>query len=124
MRVEGDAEDLRQELFPHGLVPQILQLLVDTWNTFQTPKYDEAEPKITNRFVLALQKEKRNRGGARFRILPHVIDVEGLDMETGKDFVEIDICIPHGYEERCYFGIEAKKLNATGPDGKWEGCNR
>jgi len=119
MRVEGEAESLRQELFPHRLVRQILQLLVETWRTFQRPKNGEDEPKITNRFVLALQAEQRCRR-AQFRVEAHSKDVENLDTNTGKGYVEIDICVPHGYESRCYFGIEAKKLNTTDSNGKWE----
>lgn len=119
MTVEGEADDLYQELFPHGLVPQILQLIVDTWSSFQRPTNDEDEPKITNRFVVSLQKEGRRRR-SQFRIMPHVKDVELLHGDTGKGFVEIDIYVPYGYEPRCYFGIEAKKLNTTSPGGKWE----
>ena len=52
--------------------------------------------------------------------MAHVIDVEHLETETGKGYVEIDIYIPHGYDGRCYFGIEAKKLNTTSAAGKWE----
>ena len=64
MRVEGDAEELSADLFPHGLVPQILQLLVDAWTSFRRPPRDEDEPKITNRFVNALENERRRRGAA------------------------------------------------------------
>ena len=119
MRVEGEADNLNQELFPHGLVPQILRLIVDTWQSFRRPKADEYEPKITNRFVKALEAEGRRRE-ARFRVMAHVKDLEDLDPGTGKGFAEIDIYVPHGYENRCYFGIEAKKLNTTSPSGKWE----
>lgn len=119
MRIEGEADDLRQELFPHGLVPQILQLVVDTWGSFKKPSDAEDEPKINNRFALALQGEGRRRQ-APFRVMPHVKDVEHLDPATGRGFVEIDVCILHGYEPRCYFGIEAKKLNTTSADGKRE----
>jgi hypothetical protein len=119
MRVEGEADLLSQELFPHGLVPQILRLIVDTWGSFQRPDQDEDEPKITNRFVGALEVERRRRG-ARFRIMPHVKDLERLDPESGKGFVEIDVYVPHGFDSRCYFGIEAKKLNTITSGGKWE----
>jgi hypothetical protein len=119
MRVEGEANDLREELFPDWLAPEILELLVGTWETFQRPTDDEDEPKITNRFVVALQRERRRRH-LQFSVRPHDIDLEGLDPATGKGYVEIDICIrSSSYEDRCYFGIEAKKLNTTGPDGKW-----
>jgi hypothetical protein len=119
MRVEGDADELYQELFPHGLVSQIIQLLVDTWRLFERPKDDEDEPKITNRFAGALQNEGRRRR-SRFRIMPHVKDVARLDPQTGRGFVEIDIYVPHGYDSRCFFGIEAKKLNTTSATGKWQ----
>ncbi len=119
MRIEGDAPDLCQELFPHGLVPQIMRLLVDTWRAFERPTDTENEPKITNRFVVALQSEGRRRR-VRFRITAHAKDVENLNTTTGTGYVEIDICVLHGYEPRCYFGIEAKKLNTTSPQGKRE----
>ena len=119
MRVEGEADDLFQELFLHGLVPQILRLVVDTWGLFQRPTDDEDEPKITNRLVAAMELERRRRR-ARFRVMAHVKDLEGLQSETGRGFVEIDIYIPIGFDSRCYFGIEAKKLNTTSPGGKWE----
>ena len=118
MRVEGEADDLRQALFPHGLVREILRLVVDTWAAFDRPTNKEAEPKITDRFAKALQRERRRRG-ARFRVMSHVQDLEKLDPETGKDYGEIDIYVPDGYDERCYFGLEAKKLNTTSPGGKW-----
>src|SRR5439155_9049568 len=102
MSVEGEAEDLYQELFPHGLVPQILRLIVDTWGLFQRPIDGEDEPKITHRFVVALHQEGRRRR-ARFRVTPHSKDLEKLDTETGKGFVEIDICVFQNYEPRCYF---------------------
>lgn len=119
MTVEGEADDLYRQLFPHGLVPRILRFIVETWETFLRPTDDEDEPKITNRFVRAMQAERRRRR-VPFRVEAHTKDVEKLDPATGKGYVEIDICLPHGYDSRCYFGIEAKKLNTTDSEGKWE----
>ena len=110
MRIDGEAPELFDVLFPQGLVPQILKLIVDTWQSFRRPSDDEDEPKITNRFVFDLQEEQRRRR-APFRVEPHVKDIEHLDPATGRGYFEIDICIPHGYDSQCYFGIEAKKLN-------------
>jgi hypothetical protein len=118
MRIEGEAPGLEGELFPHGLVPQILRLLVDSWSTFDPPTDDEDEPKITNRFVVALQ-DTRRRKRFQLRVEAHAKDVGTLDPGTGRGYVEIDICVPHGYESRCYFGIEAKKLNTTDSKGRW-----
>ncbi len=116
MRVEGEAPGLADLLFPNGLVPQILRLLIDTWETFDKPADDEDEPKITNRFVKALQNERRRRKLC-FRVVAHSKDLEDLDEATGRGFAEIDIMVPHAYDERCYFALEAKKLNTGNKAG-------
>jgi hypothetical protein len=112
VRVEG-AADLGELLFPHGLIPQILSLFIDVWRVLRRPDLTESEPKITNRFVKALAKEKRRRG-YRFTVKPHEKELEHLDESTGRGYGEIDIVVQHGCDERCYFAFEAKKL-CTGP---------
>lgn len=119
MRVEGEAARLAESLFPEGLVPQILRLIVDAWAGFRRPAQDEGEPKITHRFVKAMQARKQEQG-LQFRVVPHEKELAHLDEQTGQGYAEIDILVPHGYDERCYFGIEAKKLNTTTEAGKWE----
>jgi hypothetical protein len=37
MRTEGQADAFAALLFPEGLIPQILNLLADTWQTFKKP---------------------------------------------------------------------------------------
>lgn len=118
MRVEG-SDELAALLFPEGLIPQILKLMVETWETFRKPTDAEDEPKITNRFVKSMQQRSAAEG-LKFRVIAHVKELEDLDEETGKGFAEIDILVPHKYDYRCYFGIEAKKLNVTSDAGKWE----
>jgi hypothetical protein len=56
----------------------------------------------------------------KFRVIAHAKELEHLDAITGKGFAEIDILVPHEYDYRCYFGIEAKKLNTTSEADKWE----
>jgi len=119
VRVEGKASELAELLFPDGLVPQILSLIMDVWKSIARPAVTEDEPKITNRFAKAMQHEKRQRGH-KFTVKPHVKELENLDETTGKGFGEIDILVQHGYDERCYFGIEAKKLNSTTKTGNWD----
>lgn len=119
MRAEGTADALVQLLFPEGLIPQILNLLVETWETFKTPTEDEDEPKITNRFVKSMQ-QRSTAEGLKFRVVAHMKELEHLNETTGKGFAEIDILVPHGYDYRCYFGIEAKKLNTTNAENDWE----
>lgn len=119
MRAERTADSLAGQLFPDGLVPQVLKLLVDTWRDFKKPKDAEDEPKITNRFVRSMQR-RAVAEGLKFQVMAHVKELEDLDEATGQGFAEIDILVPHGYNYRCYFGIEAKKLNTTSDAGKWE----
>ena len=119
MRVEGTGDVLGELLFPDGLIPQILKLLVETWQSFKKPTNDEDEPKITNRFVKSMQVRSAAEG-LKFRVEAHVKELEHLDETTGKGFAEIDILVPHNYDYRCYFGIEAKKVNTTNAAGKWE----
>jgi hypothetical protein len=119
MRVEGAGDALSQLLFPEGLIPQILNLLVETWKTLTKPTEEEDEPKITNRFVKSMQQRSRAEG-LKFRVMAHVKELEHLNETTGKGFAEIDILVPSGGDYRCYFAIEAKKLNTTNGANAWE----
>lgn len=117
MQVEGDPSRLSELLFPNGLIPQIITLIVETWPKLAKPCDDEDEPKITHRFVKLLDSESRAKR-LRLRIQAHVKELEMLNEATGKGFGEIDIHIPHGYDTRCYFAIEAKKLNTLCRNGR------
>ena len=116
MRVDGEATELSDLLFPQGLVPQILKLIVETWESFRRPRDDELEPQITDRFAVALERERRHRG-AQFSIASQDRELEHLDPQTGRGYREIDISFRDGYDRRRYFGIEAKKLNTKRSDG-------
>jgi hypothetical protein len=83
----------------------------------QEAYHAEDEPKITNRFVKSMQI-RATAEGLKFRVVAHQKELEHLDEATGKGFAEIDILVPHGYDHRCYFGIEAKKLGTKSDAGK------
>jgi hypothetical protein len=119
VRVEGEAAELAALLFPDGLVPAILRLAVDVWPTVKPLAATDGETKITRIFAKAMQREARQRG-LQFSVRSHAEELEHLDETTGKGFGEIDIMLQHGYDDRCYFAFEAKKLNSTTRTGNWE----
>lgn len=102
--VWGDPWDTA-DLFPDGLVPDILRLIVDAWEAFRKPNDSELEPAITRRFAVELESLKR-----REERLPKVL----IDCEVdaaGNVAGQIDVRMIRGKRREVYFGIEAKKLN-------------
>jgi len=102
MTMAGDPFDWA-DLFPKGLVPDVIQLILDTWNSFKKPNNGEREPDITARFGKDLSS--RNR---KLDKIPVLIETE-VDA-AGNTPGRIDFKVTHGYRPEVYFGIEAKKL--------------
>lgn len=119
MRIEGNAAELGDLLFPDGLIPEILKLVRDVWKSLTHLKATDGEIKITRLLARAMQWEKRKRG-LRFTVRSHSEELNKLSKDTGKGFSVIDIMLRHGYDERCYFAFEAKKLHSTTKSGKWK----
>jgi hypothetical protein len=96
-------------LFPYDLLPRILDLVIETWESFERPAPDDQEPPITRRFRSALKRSKN------YKTLPFLImreDVED-DYETGDELGRKDLAFyPMTPHEEVYFGFECKRLNA------------
>ncbi len=105
MSIIGDAS-LWADLFPDHLVPDILGLVITTWQRFKKPTLRDLEVPITRRFREELRREKD------FRELPFTIWPESseTDSTTGKEIGRIDIRFLHGYREDVYFAFECKRL--------------
>lgn len=101
---------LWQPLFPEGLIPQILDLVWETWQNFAKPAADEHEVSITLRFKHALKQEKD------YRRLPVRIERESAedDPETGNELGRIDLRFNPAMSalEEVYFAFECKRLYA------------
>lgn len=106
MPIAGDPSGW-QGTFPDGLVPKILDLILEAWGCFPQPSNEELEPRITRRFRHHLIKAKK---GTR---LPFRISREACidDAQTGEELGRIDIEFSCGYDEGVYFAVECKKLN-------------
>ena len=109
MSAVGEAS-LWGDLFPDDLIPDILQLVVDTWQTFSKPSPSDHEVPISRRFCEDLRREKAKRG-LPLRISPETSETDPL---SGKEIGRIDIQFAHGHNERVYFAFECKRLRING----------
>lgn len=105
----GDPWD-HADLFPGGLVADVLQLVIDTWASFKKPKDTELEPAITERFAKAMDSRNRHAGAIPTVLIDWEVDAAGA--APGR----IDIRLIRGKRRDVYFGIEAKKLNRPNTD--------
>jgi len=91
------------------MVPEILNLVVTTWETLPPPDPDEKEDNITVNLCRALQNNRDARG-LMFQIRTQVVELEPM---AGEDTGRMDIVfIPLVPREDIYFCLESKRLNA------------
>lgn len=106
MPVLGDAS-LWEPLFPERLIPEILSLVVRTWDQLPRPDLSEGEVSLTRRFRARLRQDKDAR------LLPLRIERESVEdtLEAGEELGRIDLRFSHGFRENVYFAFECKRLN-------------
>ncbi len=92
------------DLFPTDLIPNILELVLDTWAAFKKPQKTEHENLITQRFSDKLRKRKNERMALPFKIRTEVQTIE----TNGR----IDILFDYTgtNREEVYFALECKRL--------------
>jgi hypothetical protein len=109
MPVSGDPR-LWLDSFSPGLIPQIIELVLTSWDAFEKPGRNEKEVPITRRFRSFLKRRKN-----ALRELPVRIDRESVedDPDSGEERGRIDIRFTEGYScrEEVYFAFECKRLN-------------
>lgn len=112
--VIDDNLDVWAACFPATLVPQVIQLVLDSWKTFRTIQTDEV--KITQEFHVVLNRNQK------LSKLPFIIDPETtLLNESGTEQIgRLDIRIIHGYIREVYFSIECKRLRWEFPGGRFD----
>lgn len=106
--------DLWTDTFSEDLLPQLLELVIKSWETFPQPSLYDLEVPITKKFVVHL-RSNQNRSVHLFRIDwdPNVLDESGI--QKGR----IDIRFTRGYSASEYFSLECKLLNRTDKNGRW-----
>jgi hypothetical protein len=92
------------------LVPDILRLIVATWDGMTAPANDDGEDKITMALCRALQQNRTARG-LMFQIRTQVVELEPA---AGEPLGRMDIAfIPLVPREEIYFCLESKRLNVV-----------
>jgi hypothetical protein len=111
MMIEGSPDNWADLLDP--LVPQILELVIGTWQGFIRPTPDEIEDRVSIRFCAALRKGPR-RSEYQFQIHTQIVI---LEPEAGEELGRLDIAfLPLVSSEEIYFCLECKRLNVAYPN--------
>jgi hypothetical protein len=97
--------------FPRDQIPEIIQLVLDSWRTFTAPP-ERLEIPITCKLCVHL-RQNRNRSVQLFRIdyETTILDSEG---EVGG---RIDLRFSQGLDENVYFSLECKRLRVCPRSG-------
>jgi hypothetical protein len=92
------------------MVPQIIDLVLRTWEGTPQPGADERENDISNRFCAAL-RQGRSRREYQSQIHPQAVI---LEPEAGEELGRMDIAFwPLIPSEEIYFCLECKRLNVV-----------
>ena len=95
-------------------VPEILDLVISTWNAMPSPAPDAREDPTTDELCKRLQ-QNRNSCNLPFQIRPQIVE---LEPQSGENPGRMDITfIPPVAREDIYFSLECKRLNVV-KDGK------
>ncbi len=95
-------------------VPDILALVIDTWEAMPSPAGNELEDRVSETLCRRL-RQARTRCDSPFRIDTQLVE---LDPAAGEDQGRMDIVFsPPVPRENIYFCLECKRLNVRGEDG-------
>lgn len=113
--------DLSQwsDFFPWHLLPQVFDLVTETWDASDKPAPDAKETDISRRFRARLKQAKD------YKTLPFFIMREDPedDFETGEELGRKDIIFLPTHQtsfEEVYFVFECKRLNAITESGAFK----
>lgn len=102
------------------LIPDIVDLVAETWPTLKPPAGDELEDVMTKALCRAL---RNSRTGRALPLQIHLQFVE-IDPAVEDDEGRIDITfIPTIAREDIYFALECKRLNVRQHNGKVRPCH-
>lgn len=108
MGVESNAV-VWKDLFPEDLIPEILELVRISWDSFEKPDRLELEKRITGRFKEWVRHKKNKRDDLPFKIRA---EVSIPDIESGQESGRVDFIFDYigTIREEVYFAFECKRL--------------
>lgn len=103
------------DAFPDQMIPEILELVLVSWESFTKPDCSDHEEGINTRFARHMQRKKRHLfDNPRFNVYPEHDIHDSDDKVLGR----IDIFFQAGWREDIYFAFECKKLRIHQPPSK------
>ena len=110
MGMHGESSSRLIQQFPIEEVKQAIELILLSWESFDTKV--KLEDKITNKFYAHLI-ENKNRSTYFFTIVSRPAEID----EQGEEIGEIDIKVIYRNREKTYFSYECKRLRVHFPSG-------
>jgi hypothetical protein len=113
MGAVGNEKAWKRDLFPKELIPEILELVVASWNIFSKPDRLDHEVSISKRFTRKLRTEKNQHYDLPFKIWYELPEIGTLSEDEGR----IDILFSYigTPREDIYFAFECKRLRIPYP---------
>ena len=113
MGTEANAVVWKEDLFPHELIPEILELVSASWDSSEKPDRLEREVPISEEFVKNIRIEKNRRDDLPFHVW---LEVNTLDIQA-EDKGRTDILFAYlgTPKEEVHFVFECKRLRIPYP---------
>ena len=110
--VTGNAEGWK-DLLPDEFIPDILELVITSWDTFNKPRRLELEVTISKEFVKKLRVDKNKRDDLPFHIWPEINTLDAQAEDEGR----MDILFSYlgTLKEEIHFAFECKRLRIPYP---------
>lgn len=113
MGVFGNANRWERDLFPHKLIPEILELVRISWDSFEKPDRLEREVSISEEFVKNIRIEKNRQDDLPFHVWPEVNTLDTQAEDKGRtDILFAYLGTP---KEEVHFAFECKRLRIPYP---------
>ena len=103
----------KEDLFPEDLIPEILELVITSWDSFEKPDRLEREVSISEEFVKNIRIEKNRRVDLPFHVWPEVNTLDTQAEDKGRtDILFAFLGTP---KEEVHFVFECKRLRIPYP---------
>ena len=113
--VVGDGRLWKKDLFPEELIPEILELVITSWETFEKPARFDHEVTISKAFKEWIRAQKNLREDLPFQIFRELPISNTQTEEDGR--IDIFFAYMGTSREDIYFAFECKRLRIPYPSG-------
>ncbi len=109
----GNAKEWKRDLFPHELIPEILELVINAWKISPKPNPLDLEVSISEELIKKIRIEKNRRGDLPFHVWAEVKTLDTQAENQGRtDILFAYLGTP---KEEIHFVFECKRLRIPYP---------